>query len=98
MTMELPSPLEFEKYVAPGALFISLAWIIPRVVLRGIGESHQEGVGDIAALIVVAYVAGHLLEALRVYNWPPLSRKEYERFEGRITDLINHKNIRTSDI
>jgi len=33
-----------------------------------------------------------------VYNWPPLSRKEYERFEGRITDLLRLKKIQTDDM
>lgn len=94
---KLTEPAEFEKYVAPGAALVTLWWIFPRVLLRGVGLQEQIGVGDIASLFLISYFAGHILEALKVYSLPEGVRDNLKTYRTLIEQLLRMRNIQNID-
>ncbi len=90
----LTEPYEMEKYVAPGALSVFLFWILPRLLLAGLTSTSSSVADELAVLIVVAYAVGHLLEALKLYNWPTKSKHEFDIFRTKVKSLLDFEKVK----
>ena len=77
-------PYHIEKYVVPGAVAVTLLYIFPWYMLGG---SALGGV-DLGTALIATLVVGHLIESLKVYQWGPMVKKNFSRFNGNIEGLL----------
>lgn len=73
-----------EKYVVPGAFMVALIFLFPRSLLGG----GPLGTWDLGTVLIAALVVGHLIESLKVYQWGPTVRANFESFKGKIEGLL----------
>jgi hypothetical protein len=86
-------PYHIEKYVAPGAVAITVLFLIPWYLLGG---SELGGV-ELGTAVISALVLGHFMESLKVYQWGGSVRKNYRSFLKKVDALIGHWGIIDDD-
>jgi hypothetical protein len=82
-----------EKYVIPGACAVGMLILFPWYLLGG----SELGTWDLGTAVIGAFVAGHLLESLKVYKWGPRVRNNSERFDAKLDGLLEGWGRRSSD-
>ena len=73
-----------EKYIVPGAFAIAQLILLPWYLLGGT----PLGIWDLGTVLVLALVAGHLIESLKVYQWHPKVKTNYATFTARIEGML----------
>ena len=82
-------PYHIEKYIMPGAVAVTLLFIFPWYLLGG----GTLGGVDLGTALLATLVAGHLIESLKVYQWGPMVRKNFGRFNKSTEDLLSAVQI-----
>lgn len=73
-----------EKYIVPGTFAVAQLFLLPWYLLGG----RPLGTWDLGTVVLLALVAGHLIESLKVYQWGPKVRQNYTQFKGRIEGIL----------
>lgn len=77
-------PYHLEKYVIPGAVAVTVFFLIPWYLLGG----EALGTLDLGTTIIGALVAGHIIESLKVYQWGRAVRADFRNFNSRVEGLL----------
>jgi len=87
-------PYHLEKYVVPGAVAVAFLFIFPWYLIGGKGI----GAIDLGAAIIAVLVVGHVIEALKVYQWDPKVKVNFKTFNAKVEGLLSVYNIKTEQI
>jgi hypothetical protein len=77
-------PYHIEKYVIPGAVALTVFFLVPWYLLGGAALDAL----DIGTAIIAALVAGHIMESLKVYQWPRSVRDDFTNFNSRVEGFL----------
>jgi len=89
-------PYHIEKYIAPGAVAVTLLFIFPWYVL----SNNPLGGADLGATIFAVLVVGHMLESLKVYQWGRKVREKFRNFNSEVKGLLSGslKDVKEEEI